>query len=198
MRGVAELLARRRSHPGASRLRAALALDGLGLDRTKSHLERRFMRLARGDGLPAPTVNESMAIPGEEWQCDFVWHRERLIVEVDGWDTHRTRKAFHEDRRRDQLLQAAGWRVLRFTDRDVRSGSGLDRLIVAIAAQQHGVIALLQLLALGLSPRAVRDRIAGGQLHRRVAGTLVHGIPSTVTNLAGADTWSDAAGARAW
>jgi len=28
--------------------------------------------------------------------------------------------AFHEDRRRDQLLQAAGWLVLRFTDRDVR------------------------------------------------------------------------------
>ncbi len=120
IRAVEELLERRRSHPGASRLRAALELDGLGLDRTRSHLERRFLRLARESGLPAPTVNESMAIPGEEWQCDFVWHRARLIVEVDGWETHRTRRAFHEDRRRDQLLQAAGWRVLRFTDRDVR------------------------------------------------------------------------------
>ena len=53
-------------------------------------------------------------------ECDFVWHRERLVVEVDGWETHRTRRAFHEDRRRDQALRLNGWEVLRFTDRDVR------------------------------------------------------------------------------
>jgi very-short-patch-repair endonuclease len=119
MKAMAELLGRRPAHPGASRLRAVLAMDGLGADRTKSHLERRFARLAREHGIPAPEVNAWIAIPGE-MQCDFAWHRERLIVEVDGWDTHRTRRAFHDDRRRDRLLQAAGWYVLRFTDRDVR------------------------------------------------------------------------------
>ena len=119
MNAIAELLERRRAHPGASRLRAVLEVDGLGADRTKSHLERRFRRLAREGGLPAPEVNAWIAIPGEEIQCDFAWHRERLIVEVDGWETHRTRRAFHDDRRRDRLLQAAGWHVLRFTDRDV-------------------------------------------------------------------------------
>ena len=65
-------------------------------------------------------------------QCDFVWHRERLIVEVDGWETHRTRKAFHDDRRRDQLLRLAGWEVLRFTDRDVRRDA--DRVIEGVRA----------------------------------------------------------------
>jgi very-short-patch-repair endonuclease len=121
MQAVEELLERRRSHPGVDRLRGTLEAEGFGLDRTKSHLEHRFLRLVREAGLPAPTVNDSIAIPGEEMQFDFVWHRERLVVEVDGWETHRTRKAFHDDRRRDQLLQAAGWSVLRFTDRDFRS-----------------------------------------------------------------------------
>jgi len=121
---IDELLELRRSHPGTSRLRAVLEVDGLGLDRTKSHLERRFRRLAREARLPAPTVNDSIAIPGEEMEFDFVWHRERLVAEVDGWETHRSRKAFHDDRRRDQLLRLHGWEILRFTDRDVRRDPG--------------------------------------------------------------------------
>jgi very-short-patch-repair endonuclease len=119
MRTIHELLERRPSHPGTSRLRAVLAVDGVGLDRTKSKLEKRLLRLAKASGLPVPTVNDWILIPGDEMECDFVWHRERLIVEVDGWETHRTRKAFHNDPRRDRLLLLAGWAVVRFTARDV-------------------------------------------------------------------------------
>lgn len=133
---ILELLDRRQSHPGATRLRAALEVDGLGTDRTKSHLERRFARLAREHGIPAPEVNAWIAIPGEEMQCDFAWHRERLIVEVDGWHTHRTRTAFHDDRRRDRLLQAAGWYVLRFTDRDLRrEPQHVERIVREVLAR---------------------------------------------------------------
>jgi very-short-patch-repair endonuclease len=119
MRAIEELLERRRSHPGARRLRAALEVDGLGLDRTKSRLEERFLRLARETGLPTPAINAWMPIPGEEMQCDFVWHRERLVVEVDTWETHGTRRAFRNDRRRDRLLRAHGWDVMRVTGYDV-------------------------------------------------------------------------------
>jgi len=91
MRAIGELLKRRRAHPGVSRLRAAVDVDGLGLDRTKSRLERRFLHLARETGLPPPTINAWMPISGEEMQCDFVWHRERLVVEIDAWETHRTK-----------------------------------------------------------------------------------------------------------
>lgn len=118
MRAVGELLERRRGHAGATRLRAAL--DGLGLDRTKSKLEKLFLRLARDTGVSTPGINAWMPIPGEEMQCDFVWPSERLVVEADGWDTHRTRKAFHDDRRRDRLLRLAGWEVVRVTHRDVK------------------------------------------------------------------------------
>ena len=69
--------------------------------------------------MPRPAINQWMPIAGEELECDFVWNAERIVAEVDGWKTHKTREAFENDRRRDQLLQAAGWRVIRFTWRDV-------------------------------------------------------------------------------
>jgi very-short-patch-repair endonuclease len=50
---------------------------------------------------------------------DFVWLEQRLIVEVDGYDTHRDRAAFERDRRRDQILTAAGYRVIRITWRQL-------------------------------------------------------------------------------
>jgi very-short-patch-repair endonuclease len=52
-------------------------------------------------------------------EADFLWRERRLIVEVDGRDVHTTRRAFERDRRRDQRLVLAGWRVLRFTWRQV-------------------------------------------------------------------------------
>jgi very-short-patch-repair endonuclease len=124
MRAIGELLTRRRAHPGSSRLRAMLEVDGLGLDRAKSELEKRFLRLARETGLPTPALNAWMPIPGEEMQCDFVWPRERLVVEVDGWETHRTRKAFRGDRRRDRLLRREGWNVVRVTGDDLARDAG--------------------------------------------------------------------------
>jgi very-short-patch-repair endonuclease len=39
------------------------------------------------------------------------------VVEVDGYEFHRTRRAFETDRRRDAALQVRGHRVLRLTQR---------------------------------------------------------------------------------
>src|SRR6059036_3622316 len=47
---------------------------------------------------------------------------ERLIVETDGHRTHGTRSAFERDRRRDQRLALAGWRVVRFTWGQIANG----------------------------------------------------------------------------
>ena len=142
MRAIDELLERRRGHPGASRLQAALVVDGMGFDRTKSKLEKRFLQLARKRGLAIPAVNAWMPIPGEEIQCDFVWHNERLVIEVDGWTTHRTRKAFHDDRRRDRLLRLAGWEVVRFTHRDVdRDPDHVVAIVRAMLARRSGLAA---------------------------------------------------------
>jgi very-short-patch-repair endonuclease len=45
------------------------------------------------------------------------WPEARLVVELDGYAFHNTRQSFEEDRARDAALQAAGWRVVRVTDR---------------------------------------------------------------------------------
>jgi very-short-patch-repair endonuclease len=55
--------------------------------------------------------------PGLEVDCYFPTHR--LVVETDGWDTHRTRQAFEDDRAKDAALLAAGYRVGRFTWRQL-------------------------------------------------------------------------------
>jgi hypothetical protein len=62
-----------------------------------------------------PQTNAPIHIDGERFLVDFLWERERLIVETDGRETHETSTAFQADRRRDQLLVAAGYRVLRVT-----------------------------------------------------------------------------------
>jgi very-short-patch-repair endonuclease len=65
-------------------------------------------------------VNEWIPLDGGvTYSPDFLWRAERLIVETDGWESHGTRKAFEDDRRRDRRLSVAGWTVVRFTWRDV-------------------------------------------------------------------------------
>src|SRR3954470_8884017 len=53
----------------------------------------------------------------------------------------------------------------------------LERAIAALAEIQHGAVALYQLIALGLSERAVRHRVAAGRLHRIHRGVYAVGHP---------------------
>jgi very-short-patch-repair endonuclease len=52
-------------------------------------------------------------------RADFLWRANGLVIETDGRATHATREAFESDRRRDQRLMLAGFRVVRFTWRQV-------------------------------------------------------------------------------
>lgn len=44
-----------------------------------------------------------------------------LVIEVDGAEFHTSRTDFEEDRRRDALLSALGYRVLRFSYNQIAS-----------------------------------------------------------------------------
>jgi len=83
---------------------------------TRSELERRFLRLCRRHRLPRPIVNARIG----PYEVDFLWRESRLVVETDGFEYHGTRDAFERDRARDADLQARGYRVLRFTHRQLR------------------------------------------------------------------------------
>jgi very-short-patch-repair endonuclease len=84
-------------------------------DLTRSELERIFMGLCRRHRLPQPEVNASLG----PCEVDFLWRQQRLVVETDGFRHHGDRSAFERDRARDAHLQSLGFRVLRFTYRQV-------------------------------------------------------------------------------
>ncbi len=67
-------------------------------------------------GIPAPAVNTSV----ERFEVDFLWRKQRLVAETDGLQHHGTRAAFERDRLRDAQLMLGGYRVVRFTYRQVR------------------------------------------------------------------------------
>ena len=48
-----------------------------------------------------------------------VWRNQRLVVELDGWEFHRTRAAFERDRNRALTLTRAGFQVLPLTQRQL-------------------------------------------------------------------------------
>jgi very-short-patch-repair endonuclease len=68
---------------------------------------------------------------------DFAFVEQRVAVETDSWKWHRGRAAFERDRARDAVLAVAGWRTLRFTDRQIEreQQSVVRALIAALAAR---------------------------------------------------------------
>jgi predicted transcriptional regulator of viral defense system len=83
---------------------------------TKNELEERMFAICENAGLPRPRVNFPIVLrDGIHVEADFAWPELKLIVETDGWETHRTRRAFTSDRQRDRKLAVEGWVVHRFT-----------------------------------------------------------------------------------
>jgi very-short-patch-repair endonuclease len=89
--------------------------ENLGPDGTRSDMEKAFLGICRRRRLVLPKVN--VRISG--FDVDFLWPERRLAVEVDGWDTHKTRSAFEDDRARDLKLKLLGYDVVRFTWRQL-------------------------------------------------------------------------------
>jgi very-short-patch-repair endonuclease len=112
---VNETLERNAGLPGAGALKRALARY-TEPPLTRSGLENFFFRLCRKQGLRKPAVNAVVA----GYEVDFLGEDERLIVETDGREYHLTPTAFEEDRARDARLAILGYRVLRFSRRQVR------------------------------------------------------------------------------
>ncbi|HET7177115.1 MAG TPA: DUF559 domain-containing protein [Solirubrobacterales bacterium] len=81
--------------------------------RLRSRMEAKLLPLLSRYGIPAPECNTRLTIGHEEFEVDFLWPRSRLVVETDGGKYHGNPEARRRDARRDRLLPAAGYRILR-------------------------------------------------------------------------------------
>lgn len=88
-----------------------------GYDSGDSDLETRVLRLLVVNGFRPPVQQHRVRVGGRTIRIDLAYPALRLAIELDGWEFHRTRTAFDEDRARANLLATQGWTLVRFTSR---------------------------------------------------------------------------------
>jgi very-short-patch-repair endonuclease len=111
VRAIEDVLARAGGHRGRGPLGRALAIYRPDPSFTRSKFERRFRRLVKAAGLPAPSMNFNVA----EFELDAYWPELRFAVELDLYETHGSRAAFERDRRRQEELKLLGIEMIRVT-----------------------------------------------------------------------------------
>ena len=129
--GPQTLLDRYPRRRGAAALRTLL-LTSRSPTPTRTELEAKFLAFLDDWGFDRPLINTIV----ETYEVDAAWRDARLIVELDGFDVHKTRTAFERDRKRDRRLTAAGWRVIRLTWRQLADGEALARELRALLGPQ--------------------------------------------------------------
>jgi hypothetical protein len=117
LNALEDVLSRARGRRGAKSLRKAVA-TWRPTD-VRNDFEARFHELVRDVGLPSPGAN--VLVDGEQYthEVDGFWPSHRLVVELDSFDYHRTRRDRERDATKDADLELSGYRVLRLTWDDV-------------------------------------------------------------------------------
>ena len=110
-----DMIERGNGHRGAATLRALMERRA-DARITQSWAERRFLELIREAGLPEPETQVWLA----GFRVDFVWRRERVVFEIDGYRFHTSRSAFDRDRRKDLALKQAQYDPNRVTRDQVK------------------------------------------------------------------------------
>jgi very-short-patch-repair endonuclease len=108
---------------------------------TRSEAERKALAVMRRQGLE-PDRSDVQIGP---YRVDFVFDRERVIVEVDGYQYHGTPRRFRDDRRRMNYLAAKGFQVCPLTWSDLGPGAASAMaLLAATLAERRKLFAELE------------------------------------------------------
>ena len=111
-------------------------LEGVTVTRV-SALELEMLRQIQAAQLPTPKL-EHRFHPTRRWRFDFCWIDQRLALEVEGgiWcnGRHTTGSGFTADCAKYNTALIMGWRVLRVTGTQVKSGAALSWLELALKA----------------------------------------------------------------
>jgi len=98
--------------------------------RLRSRMEAKMLPLLTHHNLPIPECNVKLRIGRETFEVDFLWRKQRVVVETDGGRFHRNPAAQARDGHRNRALARAGYRVPRIGWEELRDEP--DRVIAEI------------------------------------------------------------------
>jgi hypothetical protein len=124
----------RRGRRGTVAMRTLLEARGEGYVPPASELERLGRKVFAEGGLPVPEFEVHLGDGDLIGRVDCYWRSSLVVVELDSRRHHDGLSARESDRRRDNRLMAAGWRVLRFTWADL-----IDRPRDTVATIRHAL-----------------------------------------------------------
>ena len=120
------------SRPGRTGLRSAreaLRLSMIDDRPAESVLELRFAR-GPGELIPPYVFQHQIVMNGRRFRIDFAYPEVMLAIEVDGYESRRSRESFDLHTERHTMLVLAGWTVLRFTWKQITTDpTGVARQI---------------------------------------------------------------------
>jgi very-short-patch-repair endonuclease len=90
---------------------AVTRLLGYAANPTRSEFEEAFRRFCRRFGLPRALTLATV----HGYEVDALFAEQGLVIELDGWEFHRGRVAFGDDRERDAELLSFGYETVRIT-----------------------------------------------------------------------------------
>ena len=70
-------------------------------------------------GLPTPELQAWVDTAFRRYRVDMLYRRERVVIEVDGLVKYRAAGALADEKRRQEYLERAGYRVVRVLWEDV-------------------------------------------------------------------------------
>jgi very-short-patch-repair endonuclease len=106
---------------------------------TRSGKEDDFVTFCRRHGLPIPRTNIKLF----GYERDAVFEAEKVIVEIDPWDTHKSYQSFESDRERDASAAEHGHLTVRLTTARIanhaaREAARLHRILADRRRPDHG------------------------------------------------------------
>lgn len=110
----------RRGKPGTGAMRRMLEKRGQPYQLPDTVLEQRLLSIIENAGLPRPEpqFTPPWLLP-TAGRVDLGYPEKKLIIEGDSRKWHLLLESFENDRQRDNQAQLAGWRILRFTWRQI-------------------------------------------------------------------------------
>ena len=86
----------------------------------RSRMEAKLLPLLSEAALPIPQTNARLRVGPKSYEVDFLWRRQKVIVEADGGRFHDNPAAGSRDSNRNHTLTGAGYRLPRLGWEDLR------------------------------------------------------------------------------